>query len=143
VTTLLLAALWGACLLALGYAFGLAVLAAWAGRKETRRAEQKAATLLRSWLTAEEVRRWESQKEIEVVGSHTGTRYRIRRAKVMNIDELDAGGRVVRQWCFAPQGNLVLGDVIIAQKIALETMETKALASANWRLALAGGLIRL
>jgi hypothetical protein len=52
----------------------------------------------------------------------------------MNIDELDSRGRVVTQWCFAPQGELAVGDIMLAQKIALETMEWKALASANSRV---------
>jgi hypothetical protein len=141
--TLLLAALWGVSLLGLGYLLGLTVLAACCSRRETKRAEQKADTLLRSWLTPEQVKCWESQKQIEVIGSHTGTRYRIRRALAMNIDELDSSGKVISQWCFAPQGDLALGDVIVAQKIALETMEAKALASANRRLILAGGVLRL
>ena len=49
----------------------------------------------------------------------------------MNIDELNSDGRVVAQWCFAPQGKLVVGDVMLAQKIALETMELEALRKAN------------
>ena len=49
----------------------------------------------------------------------------------MNIEELDSGGNVVNQWCFGPQGNLAVGDVMLAQKIALETMEIEALAKAN------------
>jgi hypothetical protein len=35
------------------------------------------------------------------------------------------------QWCFEPQGGLAPGDVLLAQKIALETMEREALAVAN------------
>jgi hypothetical protein len=53
--------------------------------------------------------------------------------KEMNIDELDSGGRVFAQWCFAPLGNLVVGDVLLTQKIALETMECDALRIANRR----------
>jgi hypothetical protein len=34
-------------------------------------------------------------------------------------------------WCFVPRGQLVPGDVMLAQKIALETNETAALAVAN------------
>ncbi len=34
-------------------------------------------------------------------------------------------------WCFAPKGYLVAGDVMLAQKIALETDERGALAVAN------------
>ena len=89
---------------------------------------------MRSWLTPQQAHQWDSRKEFEVIGSHTGTRYRIRRATAMNIDELDSRGKVVTQWCFAPQGELAVGDVMLAQKIALETMEWNALASANRRV---------
>jgi hypothetical protein len=101
-------------------------------RREARRqAEGKGVALLRYWLSAEQARQWDSHKEFDVVGSDTGTRYRIRYGTAMNIHELDTGGRAVIQWCFAPQGNLVVGDVLLAQKIALETMEREALAQAN------------
>jgi hypothetical protein len=49
----------------------------------------------------------------------------------MNVHQLDPAGHPVAQWCFAPEGGLAFGDVPLAQKIALETMETKALAIAN------------
>jgi hypothetical protein len=34
-------------------------------------------------------------------------------------------------WCFVPSGHLVAGDVMLAQKIALETNERAALVVAN------------
>ena len=40
-------------------------------------------------------------------------------------------GRTVAQWCFAPEGKLATGDVLLAQKIALETMEQEVLTLAN------------
>jgi hypothetical protein len=49
----------------------------------------------------------------------------------MNIHELDSAGRPRVGWCFAPKGYLVAGDVMLAQKIALETDERGALAVAN------------
>jgi hypothetical protein len=49
----------------------------------------------------------------------------------MNVEELDSSGKTIAQLCFAPQGQLVVGDVLLAQKIALETMEREALAAAN------------
>jgi hypothetical protein len=49
----------------------------------------------------------------------------------MNIHELDGAGRPHVGWCFAPKGHLVAGDVMLAQKIALETDERGALAIAN------------
>jgi hypothetical protein len=62
---------------------------------------------------------------------YSGTRYRITQGAVMNIHQLNPKGRKVTQWCFAPEGELVIGDVLLGQKIALETMERKALTIAN------------
>jgi hypothetical protein len=50
---------------------------------------------------------------------------------MMNIDELDSVGRKTCEWCFLPEGNSVAGDCMLAQKIALETFESRALAIAN------------
>ena len=41
--------------------------------------------------------------------------------------ELDEAGRPILGWCFLPKGCLVAGDVMLAQKIALETSEVDAL----------------
>ena len=61
----------------------------------------------------------------------TTTRYRIQRSKVLNVDELDQAGNIVAHWCFAPKGYLPMGDVLLAQKIALETMERETLKMPN------------
>ena len=66
-----------------------------------------------------------------MVGSDTGTRYRITYRAVMNVHQLDPVGNAVAQWCFAPQGRLAMGDILLAQKISLETMEREAVAIAN------------
>ena len=50
---------------------------------------------------------------------------------MMNIDQLDSAGNKVCAWCLVPVGNLAAGDCMLAQKIALETFESKALALAN------------
>jgi hypothetical protein len=79
---------------------------------------------------------YNSYKHFEVIGSDTGTRYRIRHGRMMNIDQLDSVGNKVCEWCFLPEGNLASGDCMLAQKIALETFESQALAVANrgpWR----------
>jgi len=49
----------------------------------------------------------------------------------MNVHQLDCTGRAVARWCFMPEGGVVTGDVLLAQKIALETMEKEVLALAN------------
>ena len=100
------------------------------------KADERALALLRSWLTPEQDWQWAVRGEFEVVGCDTGTRYRITSRAVMNVDQLDADGRPVRQWCFIPQGGLATGDVLLAQKIALETMEREALVVANSQPAL-------
>jgi hypothetical protein len=94
-------------------------------------AEKRAVALLRSWLTPEQERQWQARGAFDVIGCDTGTRYRITYRAVMNVHQLDADGHPVQQWCFAPEGRLAVGDVLLAQKIALETMETKALEIAN------------
>jgi hypothetical protein len=49
----------------------------------------------------------------------------------MNIHEIDGAGCPRGGWCFVPKGHLVASDVMLAQKIALETDERGALAVAN------------
>jgi hypothetical protein len=94
-------------------------------------ADKRAMALLRSWLTPEQDRQLEARGEFEVRGCDTGTRYLITYRAVMNVQQLDPEGRPVTKWCFAPEGSLAIGDVLLGQKIALETMERQALALAN------------
>jgi hypothetical protein len=50
----------------------------------------------------------------------------------MNVCELDQNGHNLKRWCFVPEGRIITtGDILLAQKIGLETMELEALASAN------------
>jgi hypothetical protein len=49
----------------------------------------------------------------------------------MNIYELDQNDVQIAIWCFGPEGCLPVGDIMLAQKIALETDEHAALAVAN------------
>ena len=93
-------------------------------------AEQKALTLLKEWLSPAQLARFESYGHFEVIGSRTGKRYRIRYHRVVNIDELDERGAQVATWCFGPAGSLPRGDIMLAQKIALENDEDAALAIA-------------
>lgn len=49
----------------------------------------------------------------------------------MNVYQLDKSGAYTCVWCFFPSGGLVVGDVMLAQKLAIELYEDEALASAN------------
>jgi hypothetical protein len=88
-------------------------------------------TLLREWLSPEQQAQFDAHRHFDVIGCDTGTRYRIRHGAAPNVHEIDAAGRSVIGWCFAPSGPLVAGDVMLAQKIALEANERAALAIAN------------
>jgi hypothetical protein len=113
----------GACMV-----FG--ILTAERKRRASPEAEQKALILLRSWLSPEQAQQYDSQMHFDVIGSDTGRRYRIRRGRIMNVDQLDSAENKVCAWCFGP-GDLAEGDCMLAQKIALETFESEALAIAN------------
>ena len=100
-------------------------LAAW-GAAESK-SEAKAKALLKEWLSSEQLVQYEQNRWFEVVGSKTGKRYRIQERQQQNVYELDAEGRPIRGWCFMPKGGLATGDVMLAQKIALETDEKGAM----------------
>ena len=78
------------------------------------KAEQKALSLLKEWLSPAQRAQYERDGHFEV-----------------NIDEFSEHGALVAVWCFGPHGYLPVGDVMLAQKIALETNETAALQVAN------------
>jgi hypothetical protein len=92
--------------------------------------EVRGLRLLRAWLSPSQFEQFNAKAHFEVVGCATGTRYRIYYGTQMNVHELDDAGRPETGWCFVPQGRLVPGDVMLAQKIALETSEIRALSVA-------------
>jgi hypothetical protein len=88
-------------------------------------------TLLREWLSPEQKTQFDTFKSFDVIGCNSGKSYRIQYGTSANVVELDDAGRPTMGWCFVPAGNLVPGDVMLAQKIALETDERCALAVAR------------
>ena len=93
--------------------------------------EARGLELLKEWLTPEQFAQYDAKSYFEVTGCHSGKRYRISHGTSMNIYELDGAGRPRVGLCFVPKGYLVAGDVMLAQKIALETDERRALMVAN------------
>jgi hypothetical protein len=98
--------------------------------REARR-EARGLKLLREWLSATQLAQFNAGGHFDVCGCHSGKRYRIRYGASMNVHEIDGIGNPLVCWCFIPSGDLVLGDIMLAQKIALETNELAALAVAN------------
>jgi hypothetical protein len=93
--------------------------------------EARGIALLRQWLSPAQKTQFDASKCFDVVGCDSGRRYRISHGAGTNVHEIDDGGRPIMGWCFVPSGNLVAGDVMLAQKIALETNERAALEVAN------------
>ncbi len=93
--------------------------------------EVRGRKLLLEWLSEAQRRQYEERNCFDVTGCHSGKRYRIRHGMGTNVYELDDKGRALTGWCFVPEGYLVTGDVMLAQKIALETDEQGALKVAN------------
>ena len=67
-----------------------------------------------------------------MVGGQTGKRYRIHLGRMMNVELLDSKGKPVATLCFTPRGRLADGDIMLAQKLALELFKpADALKVAN------------
>ena len=92
---------------------------------------ERAFRLLVDNLSATQREQFTRHGFFEVIGGKTGTTYRIREGHFLNVECLDAMGRCSRVLCFGPEGNLPVGDVLLAQKLALELLEGDALMVAN------------
>ena len=93
--------------------------------------EARGLRLLRDWLSPCQREQFDTRGHFDVIGCDSGKRYRIHHGTALNVHEIDEAGRLTMGWCFVPNGSLVAGDVMLAQKIALETFERRALAVAN------------
>jgi hypothetical protein len=94
-------------------------------------ARRRSLRLLHENLAKDQLKQYSEQGFFDVIGGATGNRYRVAPGSSMNISQLDAQGRCTRRLCFFPQGALAEGDVLLAQKLALELFEREALAVAN------------
>jgi hypothetical protein len=108
----------------------IAVVTAERARAASVPAERKALALLRPGSLPSRPGSTSSES-ISRSLDPTPARYRIRHGHMINIDQLDSAGNKVCAWCLVPEGELAAGDCMLAQKISLETFETKALAIAN------------
>ena len=96
------------------------------------KARTKSIELLKSWLSPEQLGEYERFKYFSVVGSDSGKRYRLIEAKSYNILELsEAGEPNGNKFCVVPAQSVAMGDQLLAQKIWLETDETRTLKIAN------------
>jgi hypothetical protein len=92
-------------------------------------ANRRAVDLLMANLTARQREQYTRHRYFDVIGGESGTCYRLWHKTMQNIEELDASGHRRRIWCVHP--NLVIPDVLLAQKMALELFESEALSIAH------------
>ena len=96
-----------------------------------RTPEGQSLRLLREWLSPVQRTQFAKKGYFEVVGGDTGKQYRIYPGAMSNVCEIDEKGRPRLGLCFRTMGELPIGDVMLAQKIALESCESSALAVAR------------
>ena len=85
--------------------------------------EERAIAFLKVHLTPEQRGQYEVDGYFDVIGGTTGRRYRIGHGTQMNDQVLDRSGRWLSSLCFAPRRRLPVGDVMLAQAIALQLFE--------------------
>ncbi len=99
--------------------------------KATPEAEARGLRLLRENLSPAQREQHERYGCFDVRGGDTGRHYRIKNGFQLNVELLDSKGRTTAVFCFMPAGSLVAGDVMLAQKLALELFESDTLKIAN------------
>jgi hypothetical protein len=92
--------------------------------------EGRSLRLLREWLSPLQRSQFAEKGYFEVIGGDTGKQYRIYAGAATNVCEIDEKGYPKLGLCFLPAGDLPIGDVMLSQKIALESCESRALAVA-------------
>jgi hypothetical protein len=93
--------------------------------------EARGVKLLREWLSAEHLASFDRRKSFVVIGCDSGKRYLVTYGVQQNVFEIDSEERALTGLCFMPEGYLVAGDVMLGQKISLETNELAALKVAK------------
>jgi len=96
-----------------------------------RTPEGRSLRLLRQWLSPPQRVQFAEKGYFEVVGGDIGKRYRIYAGAATNVYEVDENGCPTLGLCFLPMGDLPIGDVMLSQKIALESSESRALGVAR------------
>jgi hypothetical protein len=97
-------------------------------------AHERGIEFLTQNLSPTQRQQYERHGYFDVIGGDTGKRYRIWHGSQLNVEQLDQNGRRVRL-CFMPKGGVPVGDIMLAQKIALEVFESEAIKVATGPLA--------
>jgi hypothetical protein len=104
------------------------------GLRSRKEAQERANQFLMQNLSPAQRKQYAKHGYFDVTGGDTGKRYRIWHGYQLNVEQLHQNGKRVRL-CFLPTGGLPVGDIMLAQKIALELFESEALEVVNGSLA--------
>jgi hypothetical protein len=101
--------------------------------RKDRRAERKALILLMRLLNPEQRQEFRESGHFHVTGGSSGDRYRIRVARIANVDVLRDNGTVKHRLCVHPSGGVPVYDVMAAQMLHLQepVTEQRFLRQAN------------
>ena len=99
-----------------------------------KEAQERANKFLMQNLSPAQRQQYKKHGYFDVTGGDTGKHYRIWHGNQLNVEQIHQNGKHVRL-CFMPRGGLPVGDIMLAQKIALELFESEALDVANGSLA--------
>lgn len=97
---------------------------------EREEAKQKAETLLLSMLDPEQTKELQEKNSFVLV-SELANRYRIRRGRSMNVDQLDTEGKKIATLCAHPREAVPDADTMVAQMLMLTNHEQDFLRVAN------------
>ena len=97
------------------------------------KARTQSVALLREWLNPQQLEQYDLTGTFTVFGEATGTCYLINGNMTMfNVAALDDDCVELCRLCFVPKGGLPIGDLLLAQKLALENDERSAFVAANY-----------
>jgi hypothetical protein len=94
------------------------------------RAESRGLQLLADNLSDEQLRQYRTRGCFDAIGCVSGKRYRIAFGTIQNVVQIGRSGEPEVGRCFMPEGSLVAGDCMLAQKIAIENCEEEVLRTA-------------
>ena len=97
------------------------------------KARTQSVALLREWLNPKQLEQYDRTGTFTVFGEATGTCYLINGNMTMfNVSALVDDCFEPPRLCFVPKGGLPIGDLLLAQKLALENDERSVFVAANY-----------
>jgi len=93
-------------------------------------AHSRGLQLLADNLSEDQLHQFRTRGYFDAVGCISGKRYRISYGTIQNVVQIGRSGEPELGRCFMPKGDLVAGDCMLAQKIAIENCEQEVLRTA-------------